>query len=105
MGMASDTPEPSTAMAVPEIGLIVQQSHEDRSCEAQDTSQTHRYSIYSKKEKWFVVAMVAMLGLYSPLPANIYYPSIPTLSRKFGESIEIVNQSVTIYLAFQGVCE
>lgn len=63
------------------------------------------YSVYTTREKWFIVCMVAVSGLYSPLPANIYFPAIPTLSKVFGESIEALNQSVTIYLVFQGICE
>lgn len=42
------------------------------------------YSIYTKREKWFILCMVAVAGFYSPLPANIYFPAIPTLSKEFG---------------------
>ncbi|KAJ8113844.1 hypothetical protein OPT61_g4135 [Boeremia exigua] len=41
------------------------------------------YSIYTNKEKWLIVAMVALAGFYSPLPANIYFPAIPTIARAF----------------------
>ncbi|KAL1796053.1 hypothetical protein ACET3X_006277 [Alternaria dauci] len=61
------------------------------------------YSIYTSKEKWLIVAMVALAGFYSPLPANIYFPAIPTLARAFGKSIEDINQTVTVYLVFQGI--
>ncbi|KAH6880528.1 major facilitator superfamily domain-containing protein [Thelonectria olida] len=61
------------------------------------------YSVYTKREKWFIVVFVAIAGLYSPLPANIYFPAIPSLSVVFGQSIEALNQSVTTYLVFQGV--
>ena len=46
--------------------------------------------------------MVAVAGLFSPLPANIYFPAIPTLARVFDRSIEDINLTVTIYLAMQG---
>jgi multidrug resistance protein len=39
----------------------------------------------------------------SPLPANIYFPAIPTLAKAFGQSIETINQTVTVYLVFQGL--
>ncbi|KAH7355945.1 major facilitator superfamily domain-containing protein [Pyrenochaeta sp. MPI-SDFR-AT-0127] len=61
------------------------------------------YSIYTTKEKWLIVAMVAMAGFYSPLPANIYFPAIPTLARVFDKSTDAINQTVTIYLVFQGI--
>lgn len=38
----------------------------------------------------------------SPLPANIYFPAIPTLARAFHQSTETINQTVTVYLVFQG---
>ncbi|KAI8943381.1 hypothetical protein NX059_001394 [Plenodomus lindquistii] len=58
------------------------------------------YSIYSKKEKWLIVAMVALAG---PLPANIYFPAIPTIARAFHKSVDDINQTVTVYLVFQGI--
>ncbi|KAF1917802.1 major facilitator superfamily domain-containing protein [Ampelomyces quisqualis] len=61
------------------------------------------YSIYSNKEKWTIVGMVALAGFYSPLPANIYFPAIPTLAKAFHQSTEAMNQTVTIYLIFQGL--
>jgi len=44
------------------------------------------------------------LIVVSPLPANIYFPAIPTLSNVFEESVESINLTVTVYLAMQGVC-
>ncbi|KXH27035.1 hypothetical protein CSIM01_12610 [Colletotrichum simmondsii] len=61
------------------------------------------YSIFSRTEKWFIVAMVAVAGFYSPLPANIYLPAIPKLSEAFGKSVELLNLTVTAFLATQGV--
>ncbi|CAO2648591.1 Nn.00g078580.m01.CDS01 [Neocucurbitaria sp. VM-36] len=61
------------------------------------------YSIYTSKEKWIIVAMVALAGFYSPLPANIYFPAIPTLAHAFHQTPEAINQTVTIYLIFQGI--
>lgn len=39
----------------------------------------------------------------SPLPANIYFPAIPTLARAFGKTVDDLNQTVTVYLVFQGI--
>ncbi|PVH98443.1 MFS general substrate transporter [Periconia macrospinosa] len=61
------------------------------------------YSVYTRKEKWVIVALVALAGFYSPLPANIYFPAIPQLSSAFNVTIEAMNQSVTVYLIFQGI--
>ncbi|KAL2811615.1 major facilitator superfamily domain-containing protein [Aspergillus granulosus] len=61
------------------------------------------YSIYTTREKWILVTLVGCAGLFSPLPANIYFPAIPTLTSAFNRSIEDINLTVTIYLIFQGV--
>ncbi|CAI6329105.1 unnamed protein product [Periconia digitata] len=62
-----------------------------------------QYSVYTRKEKWIIVGLVALAGFYSPLPANIYFPAIPQLSSAFGVTIEAMNQTVTVYLIFQGI--
>ncbi|KAG7452354.1 MFS general substrate transporter [Guyanagaster necrorhizus] len=61
------------------------------------------YSVYSTKEKWFIVALVAFAGLFSPLTANIYLPAIPVLTVDFKKSTELVNITVTVYMVFQGL--
>lgn len=67
------------------------------------SAPTPPYSVYNRSEKWILVGMVAVAGLFSPLPANIYFPAIPTLTAVFDRSIEDLNLTVTIYLAMQGV--
>ncbi|KAK9776141.1 putative Major facilitator superfamily (MFS) profile domain-containing protein [Seiridium cardinale] len=47
------------------------------------------YSVYSRDEK-------------CPLPANIYFPAIPMMSKAFSTSEEVINQTVTAYLVMQG---
>ncbi|KII95690.1 hypothetical protein PLICRDRAFT_96195 [Plicaturopsis crispa FD-325 SS-3] len=66
-----------------------------------DVEQPH--SIYTRREIWVIVAIVATAGLFSPLPANIYFPAIPTLSSVFHESTEMLNLTVTVYLVMQGI--
>ncbi|KAG4421615.1 hypothetical protein IFR04_005234 [Cadophora malorum] len=61
------------------------------------------YSVYNGKEKWLLVGLVAVAGLFSPLPANIYFPAIPTLVEVFHQSTELLNVTVTVYLVMQGV--
>jgi hypothetical protein len=60
---------------------------------------------YTQREKWTIVVIAALAALFSPLPANIYFPAIPELAKDFHRSIEDINLTVTIYLVFQGVCK
>jgi hypothetical protein len=40
----------------------------------------------------------------SPLTANIYFPAIPTIASAFHKSTELINITVTVYMALQGLC-
>ncbi|KAJ2906461.1 Itaconate transport protein [Zalerion maritima] len=63
----------------------------------QTEQEQQHYSMYSKKQKWAIVSLVA------PFPANIYFPAIPQMTVAFGKSVELINQTVTAYLVMQGV--
>ena len=63
------------------------------------------YSIFTRPEKWFIVALVSYGSLFSPLTTNIYLVAIPTLSSAFHTSIERINLSVTVYMIAQAISE
>ncbi|KAJ7633416.1 MFS general substrate transporter [Mycena polygramma] len=69
----------------------------------EDNAPAEPYSIYSRREKWFIVALIGLGGLFSPLTSNIYFPVIPTLAEDFHRSIELINLTVTMYIVFQGL--
>ncbi|KAG6330132.1 hypothetical protein ID866_8957 [Astraeus odoratus] len=94
--------------------------HPDRSAPASSTKGSHDveipssvllpeeasempYSIYTSREKWFIVSMASVAALFSPLTANVYFPAIPTMATDFHVSIELINLTVTVYMVFQGV--
>ncbi|KAG7095375.1 hypothetical protein E1B28_006132 [Marasmius oreades] len=61
------------------------------------------YSVYTRREKWVVVIMIAASGLFSPLTSSIYFPAIPTLSVAFNKPVELINLTVTMYMVFQAI--
>ncbi|KAH8119867.1 MFS general substrate transporter [Phellopilus nigrolimitatus] len=61
------------------------------------------YSVFVHWERWAIVAMVGLAGIFSPLTANIYFPAIPTIADAFHESIENINLTVTVYMIVQGL--
>lgn len=61
------------------------------------------YSIYTRREKWFIVMAASLAALFSPLTANVYFPAIPTIASAFHTSIESINLSVTVYMVLQGI--
>ncbi|KIJ61413.1 hypothetical protein HYDPIDRAFT_137722 [Hydnomerulius pinastri MD-312] len=68
-----------------------------------EATQEKPFSIYTLKEKWFIVFLASVAAVYSPLSANIYFPAIPQISDAFHRSIELINLTVTVYMVFQGV--
>ncbi|KAL7913605.1 major facilitator superfamily domain-containing protein [Trichoderma velutinum] len=61
------------------------------------------YSIYTQRQKIFIVFMSGLGGFFSPLSANTYLPSIPSLSEYLGVSPSLMNLTVTAFLIFQGL--
>ena len=76
---------------------------EPRDLEALSRVQTPVWSIFTTKQKRFIVLMVAMAGFFSPLSANIYFPALNTLAVDFEVSSSIINLTLTSYMIFQGL--
>jgi hypothetical protein len=61
------------------------------------------YSVFSKRQKMFIVIMAACGGFFSPLSANIYFPALTTLSKDFHVTSTLMNLTLTSYMIFQGL--
>ncbi|KAH8180186.1 major facilitator superfamily protein [Sarocladium implicatum] len=61
------------------------------------------YSVFDKRQKALLVALVSTAATFSGFASNIYFPVIPTLARDFNVSTEEINLTVTTYLIFQGL--
>ncbi|KAI9662867.1 MAG: hypothetical protein M1821_007914 [Bathelium mastoideum] len=61
------------------------------------------HSIFSKREKRFIVFMVACAGFFSPLSANIYFPALNTLAQEYHTTSSVMNLTLTSYMIFQGL--
>ncbi|KZS95891.1 MFS general substrate transporter, partial [Sistotremastrum niveocremeum HHB9708] len=68
-----------------------------------DVNSDASYSIFSRREKWFLVFLGSLSALLSPLTANIYLPALPIISQEFNKSLELINLTVTTYMIFQGI--
>lgn len=66
-------------------------------------SNSPPYSIFSKRQKTFIVCLTAWAGFFSPLSANIYFPALTTLTREFNVSSTLMNLTLTSYMIFQGL--
>ncbi|RDB28706.1 Quinidine resistance protein 1 [Hypsizygus marmoreus] len=61
------------------------------------------YSVFTTREKWFIICIISFAATFSPLTANIYFPAIPALVKAFSKSTELINLTVTMYLVMQGL--
>ncbi|KAG8946227.1 hypothetical protein FRC04_011973 [Tulasnella sp. 424] len=61
------------------------------------------FSAFTKREKWIIVVMAGVAGIFSPISGSIYFPAIPTIAKDFNTSISVINLTVTVYMIAQGV--
>lgn len=61
------------------------------------------YSAFSRTQKRWIIALVALAGWFSSLSSFIYFPAIPSIAMDLGESIERINLTVTAYLIMSGI--
>ncbi|KAJ5645980.1 hypothetical protein N7490_002352 [Penicillium lividum] len=61
------------------------------------------YSIFDKRQKWLIIAIVSTAATFSGFASNIYFPALPTIAGDMNVSTEKINLTVTSYLIFQGI--
>ena len=76
---------------------------EDLETADSDSSRGPRYSVFSQRQKRYIVFMAALAGLFSTLSTNIYFPALNTLAKDFKVSDELINLTVTSYMIFQAL--
>lgn len=62
------------------------------------------YSIFTEREQFAMVILLAVSGVWSTLSLSIYYPVLPEVGEKFNITSGEVNASVVTYLVMQGIC-
>jgi MFS family permease len=60
------------------------------------------YTTFSRAERRGIMFFVCMAGLFSPLSALIYFPSLEYISHDLHVSIQLMNLTITTYLIVQG---
>lgn len=56
------------------------------------------YSIFSKATKVFIIVMVSISALISPLAATVYYPVLNSLAKELHVSNSAITISITTYM-------
>ncbi|CAD6573418.1 MAG: hypothetical protein ASARMPREDX12_006017 [Alectoria sarmentosa] len=61
------------------------------------------YSIYTHRQKNFIVLMSCLGGLFSPLSSSSILPALPVLASTYATSIPVINLSVTVFMVLQAI--
>ncbi|TGJ78361.1 hypothetical protein E0Z10_g10402 [Xylaria hypoxylon] len=61
------------------------------------------YSIFDKRQKWFIVLIASTAATFSGFASNIYFPALSTIAHDLNVSLELINLTVTSYLILQGI--
>ncbi|MCJ1335507.1 hypothetical protein MMC09_000778 [Bachmanniomyces sp. S44760] len=61
------------------------------------------YSVFTKRQKQYIVFMTAWAGLFSPISAQIYFPALNSLAADLKVSNTLINLTLTSYMIFQGL--
>lgn len=61
------------------------------------------FSVFTKRQKQFIVIMASWAGFFSPVSANIYFPALNSLARDLHVSVSLINLTLTSYMIFQGL--
>ena len=61
------------------------------------------YSVFTARQKVFIVLAATLGACFSPFTANIYLPAIDTISQALRVSVNKVNLTITTYMIMQGI--
>ena len=71
--------------------------------ETESSSEESKYSEFTKSQKRWIILLVALASMFSPMSSFIYYPAIPTIAKALAVTITLVNLTITSYMVVSGV--
>lgn len=75
--------------------------HDSEALECTPSGPPH--SVFSKRQKQYIVFLAAWGGFFSPLSSNIYFPALNALAQDLKVSSGVINLTLTSYVIFQGL--
>jgi len=61
------------------------------------------YTVFTRGERRWIIAMATFAGFVSPMTANIYFPVLNPIAADLGVSISLINLTLTTYMIFQAI--
>ena len=71
--------------------------------EFEATSPETSYTVFTRTERWVITLIMGVAMFFSPMTANIYFPTVPSLSQAMHVSLQKINLTITAYIVLQGV--
>lgn len=90
------TSAPADAAAINEDSQIINGKTPDAREEKLKVAKP--FSSFTQKQKWGIVVMSSIAGLFSPISSVILAPSLPILVEQFHRTSEDINLTMTLYL-------
>ncbi|OBT68707.1 hypothetical protein VE03_01630 [Pseudogymnoascus sp. 23342-1-I1] len=100
---------PSPTEAIPPTSKGFQTAGEEALAEDGDLEELTAvrtgppYSVFSKRQKQYIVFMVTVGAFISPTSANIYFPALNPLAKDLNVSDALINVTLTSFMIFQGI--
>ena len=92
------TTAPADAAAVQQDTSVVTSSEDILPKTDEGPKPRKPFSSFTKKQKWGIVVISSVAGLFSPISSVILAPSLPVLAEQFQRSSEDINLTMTLYL-------
>lgn len=103
------TGTPSPSVTIPPSSTGFQPTSEEVIAEDEDLEELTAirtgppYSVFSKRQKQYIVFMVTVAAFISPTSANIYFPALNPLAKDLNVSDALINVTLTSFMIFQGI--
>ncbi|ORY10781.1 putative MFS transporter [Clohesyomyces aquaticus] len=70
---------------------------------AKEPPSTPLHTLFTHRERLFILIMTALASFFSPLSGQIYFPALPLLAEEYHTTIGRINLTITTYMILQGL--
>ena len=93
----------SKVYLLPSITMAKENVFESSRATIPDTPSPEYFSVFTKGQKHWIVALIAFTAWFSTVSSFVYYPAIVTLAADLKTTVERINLTVTSYLIVSGI--
>jgi multidrug resistance protein len=68
-----------------------------------ETPSAPLHTVFTRKQRTFIVIMITIGAFFSPLSGQIYFPAIPEIARDYHTTTGRINLTITTYMILQGL--